>query len=347
MPAPLIARTLSYAAALSGVAALTGGVMLHRNMDAWDSVRAQASIIEGELAEIRFERDVLWGQPEEGSAMNSFRLAAELVEVERLGYSSLGPLMKVLEGPFDSEALRELLDSPPVQEAFALVRRGAHQLDATPVGYPNLDDFARPRLVTGRTLVLLIRAHAQNRGAEGRDLDAARWMLDAAQMGIDYARAPLTIDRAIGTTLARIALQGSNWEEKDLSFLGDEGLHEIRTAIPKLQEEIRLLPWAGAADYVKFVDTLSEQMPDPWSEPFNALTWYGRSAQLGAEFHLVLSELDEAWAISVDETQRVSDRICERFDSPGIRHAARSIRSVRLLEVDLLGFLDDLFQAAW
>jgi hypothetical protein len=342
MPAPLLARTLSYAAALSGLAALTGGVLLHRNIDAWDSMRAQASVIEGELAEVSFERDVLWGEIEEGSAMDSYRSAAELVEVERLGYSNLGPLMEVLEGPFDSGALRRLLESAPVQEAFALIRKGAHQLDATPVGYPNLDDFARPRLVTGRTLVLLVRAHAQNRAAIGRDLDAARWMLDAAQMGVDYARAPLTIDRAIGTTLARIALQGSNWEEKDLSFLGDEGLHEIRTVIPKLQEEIRLLPWAGAADFVNFVDALSEQMPDPWSEPFSALTSYGRSAQLGSEFHSVLSELDEAWAISADETQRVSDRLCERFDSPGIRHAARSIRSVRALEVDLLGFLDEL-----
>ncbi len=346
MNAPVIARTLSYAAALSGLAALTGGVLLHRNVDAWHSVRAEAAAIEERLAELDFERGVLWGEAQDGSAMEAYRSAGELVSIERLGYSSLASLMEDLEGPSDSTELRGLIGSAPAQEALALVRLGAHRLDAAPVGFPSLDDSNRPRLVTGRTLVLLVRAHARVLGAEGKDVDAACWLLDAAQMGLDYARTPLTIDRAIGSTLARVALQGSNWNEKDLSFLREDGLHQIRRAIPRLQEGVRFLPWAGAADFLKFVDGLDEQMPDPWSEPLTALTSHGRSAQLGSDFLLVLEELDEAWATSADEAERVARLLCERLESPEICHAVRTIRSVRALETDLLSFLGEVDAAA-
>ena len=263
MRIPVLARLAAVALAWVLLVAATGFLLRSHSGRSLATSAAAAERARIRLESIDYRRDALWGETAEGSAFEAYReVRASLgKKVPEGDISVRNAIIMLLESealpPYSTwtalgsappastasveELVRALLLTPGAQRALAAVRRGAHCRDADP-GV----DWSRPMANstlkgTAGAANILIRAHANEVSLAGDPIDAARWILDAAQMGLDLARAHEDMDQADGRFTVVAAFSGPTVDYEDLPRLGRSGRREWLTALPRVIDRLKAI----------------------------------------------------------------------------------------------------------
>ena len=280
----------------AGLLVLPGAALHYSHLEVWRGVMVDTGAAETRLDGMSFDREPLWGSSKPGSSREAYESAA--VELQHLRDSSAQELDLRLSQPWDSQEIRALVGSPAAQASLALMRDGAHRRDVRPMGFPAFPHQGITRPFPPRELVFLAHHQARVLSADGHHLEAARWMLDSAQMGLDCAYSPLFLDRAMGFALLQFAFQQPGEQGVSVEFLGVEGLALLQDALETLQDGLRASRTTGDAEFASFTRKVDAALPGLWPNPLGSYLTYARASKLSAPLHQMYSELEGAFSIS-------------------------------------------------
>lgn len=228
-----IAKGAAVVAATAGVA-LAGLVMWgqHRGEARTTEARQHVAAIEATLerrSEQLASRQVLWGEPEPGSAFERYEHALSLAGAGRYEGGDLWAFRRDPDFPPEkAEAIRRQW-----WPAIAAMRQGARRTDGrTPFDATNLEG-STTSLLTARDLLNMAVVQSRETLAQGDPLEAVRISLDAMTFSLDILRSPLLVDQMVGVALvAIVALEA--WPEERLRQLDPRSLKELAVGLERL-----------------------------------------------------------------------------------------------------------------
>ncbi len=202
----------------------------------WNDMLVATETLRQELDSLPTERPVLWGDAESGDAMPHYREAVAIAEASGDALALQEAWLRALRqnGPEAAETVRAHF-SAALSPALVWLRSGAHQTrhDAIPDWWQG---FEQPRSNHAAELCLARAAIAAAAGevAAGRDRNAVRLLLDAAQFGRDGAHRFLGNDESVGLSCLRTAT--SDWleDQEMFSALGAAALDDLATGLERL-----------------------------------------------------------------------------------------------------------------
>ncbi|QDV09505.1 hypothetical protein Poly30_50630 [Planctomycetes bacterium Poly30] len=265
-----------------------------------------------------YERPALWGKLEEGSAFEAYEealallLGTEAAERKRRSGEIIAMFdLAAVTGV--TPAMAEFMADPRTQASLAALRRGAHCRDAR----PDIDwrGLIGDRRGFGGEFALMMVAHGEARiaAANGDPVAAARWILDAGQLGLDRARIPHTSDRSAGLNVVRHALHGLADGPATRVDLGEEGKGVWIAGIDEAIRQIDAFPPLTDGLYVVMIArglAIAEDL-----DPGN-LDRGGGSSELvsvTATVRRAIEEIEAASAISRGHGERANASLRQKF----------------------------------
>ncbi len=268
-------RAAGIGLALALLVALSALVLILLQERSWEQSRASADRAFDRWAALPTQREALWGETAEGSAFESYdALRSTLLGTGAGGAARPSRAIHLLwatgERPLDAvwtelgapvpdasvggDALRRaMLKTPGVRSVLVALREGAHRrLVQHGLGSPGRGGDWVKRSVH-RSLLCLVRAHAAEVAEAGDPVDAARWLLDLAQLGLDLAGSPHSMDQSQGQFLATAVFGGATSRFEEVEGLGRSGRRECLRYLPEIIRRLESKgPHLDAAEVISF-----------------------------------------------------------------------------------------------
>lgn len=301
-PSPVSrAQLVGLLSAAAAVLLVVFGILASRYAGGKRWERAQAELKARALeweSTTPFERAPLWGEPERGSAWNSYHLAIQEVartvsEEERRALPLCFNTGASRRGKPRTEAELDLarIAIDELEPALALVREGAHRSDSR----PSIDWDLGPshpimNLLWARDLVNAATAQTHLTLSTGTAIDD-RGLLDALQFATDmFTTRPALIERMIGCALLGIVTTQA-YDDRVLDALTPDQLRRLEAALAACDARFAATHTTAPLDLALTLSSpdLSRLGPMPFSR---AWLWrYGFSTE-SAFAEMVRSEID-------------------------------------------------------
>ena len=350
-------RFAFFAALLFGMLSLVAIVRRHDSEDRWEEALDRVDAWQAALEQIDRERSVLYGEPLDGEAWESYERAfSRLTQVDGLGAHAAIALY-VDEEESREQRIALLRDAAPALDAL---RDGAHRrLGARAVEWTT--GHGGPSLEHVRTLVELALARQELALEEGEEGSGVEFWLDALQLARDLSHTPRLIDEVIGTALMSITLDQLQLVAPWTSLSETDRQH-LAQGLARLDADFELVSRATRGDYVLAAHSFQRReeesgltggdLRQSWRQPFSAhrlFAEYGDvlegaarryeglwSSASATSIHDELRELQSELARS---SNPYAKRFADTFES-SVTARIEAVTRLRLLRVALAYAID-------
>lgn len=221
----LVAGTAAAMGLLMGSAALVS----HRADYAVAKLARRANQLRQDYEALPTHHPALWGETVDGRAFAHYDRAAELAHA----FEDVEVVKLALQDDIDLQAVMPLREQ--WQPVVAAARLGSHAADRRMQRSFGTPEHVASLLVYRRVANLLV-LEARCQHAEGDDVEAVRYTLDAMTIGADCVHDGVLINQMIGSALVAIGVEA--WPPERLASLDSAALESLAAGLEALDERM-------------------------------------------------------------------------------------------------------------